>query len=94
MTPQQIILRPVVTEKTTDLAALDQYVFEVASGANKIQIRGAVEMAFGVRVQQVRTMLVRPSKRRVGKFRGLTKGWKKAIVKLRSGDSIDLYGGQ
>ena len=67
MTPQEIIVRPVITEKSADLQEYDnQYVFEVARQANKIEIRKAVEMVFGVRVEKVRTMVVRGDVRRVG----------------------------
>jgi large subunit ribosomal protein L23 len=93
MTPHEIIIRPVVTEKTTDQQAEDnQYTFKVHKQANKIDIRKAVEMVFGVRVQRVRTQVVRGDLRRVGNYRGRTSSWKKAIVTLHSGDSIDLYG--
>lgn len=93
MTPHEIIVRPVVTEKTADLQAIaNQYVFEVAKRANKIEIRKAVEMVFGVRVEKVRTQVVRGSLRRVGAFWGRKPSWKKAIVTLHPDDSIDLYG--
>lgn len=93
MTPQQIIVRPVVTEKSTDLQGRNNhYVFEVAKAANKIEIRKAVELVFGVRVQDVRTMVVRGDLRRVGKFTGKQRSWKKAVVTVHPGDSIDLYG--
>ena len=93
MTPHEIIVRPVVTEKTTDLQAdANQYVFEVAKKANKIEIRKAVEMVFGVRVRKVRTQVVRGSLRRVGAHWGLRPSWKKAIVTLHPDDTIDLYG--
>ena len=94
-TPQQIIIRPVITEKTTDLQTQHgKYVFEVAKKANKIEIRKAVEMVFGVRVSNVRTMVVRGDVRRVGRFFGRRPFWKKAIVTLNDGDSIDFYGEQ
>jgi len=109
MIPQQIIVRPVVTEKSTDLQAQhNQYSFEVAKKANKIEIRKAVEMVFGVRVidvrtmvvrgdirrVDVRTMVVRGDIRRVGRFFGRRPFWKKAVVSLHAGDSIDFYGEQ
>ena len=95
MTPQQIIVRPVVTEKSTDLQGRhNHYVFEVVKSANKIEIRKAVEVVFGVRVKDVRTMVVRGDVRRVGKFIGKQRAWKKAIVTVHPGDSIDLYGEQ
>jgi large subunit ribosomal protein L23 len=93
ITPHQIIVRPVVTEKSNDLvAAKNQYVFEVHKDANKIEIRSAVEMVFGVRVSAVRTQVVRAANRRVGRYYGRKPSWKKAIVTLHDGDSIDLYG--
>ena len=91
--PHDVVLRPVVTEKSTDLQTdNNQYVFEVAKTANKIEVRNAVEMIFGVRVQGVRTQVVRGDIRRVGRFYGKTRQWKKAIVTLHPEDSIDLYG--
>jgi large subunit ribosomal protein L23 len=93
MTPQQIIIRPIVSEKSNDLvAAKNQYVFEVHKDANKIAIKSAVEMVFGVRVEAVRTLVVRSDLRRVGRYYGRKPSWKKAIVTLRGDDSIDLYG--
>ena len=93
MIPHQVIVRPIVTEKSTDLQAdNNQYAFEVAKQANKIEIRKAVEMVFGVRVDKVRTMVVRGDIRRVGRYYGKTRQWKKAVVTLHPGDSIDLYG--
>lgn len=92
MIPHEVILRPIVSEKSTDLGANNQYVFQVHKDANKIEIRKAIEMVFGVRVNQVRTQVVRRDLRRVGAYRGLSAGWKKAIVTLHPDDSIDLYG--
>ncbi len=92
MNPGEILLRPIVTEKSTGLEALNQYTFQVHPKANKIEIRKAVEMAFGVRVTKVRTMVVRRRAKRVGMFRGRTAGWKKAIVTVHPNDAIDLYG--
>jgi large subunit ribosomal protein L23 len=93
MIPHRVIVKPVVTEKSTDLQAdKNQYVFEVHKDANKIEIRKAIEMVFGVRVTQVRTQVVRGDLRRVGQFWGKSRSWKKAIVTLHPDDSIDLYG--
>jgi large subunit ribosomal protein L23 len=93
MTPTQIILRPILTEKSNGLeAAHNQYTFEVHRQANKIEIGKAVEQVFGVRVDKVRTMVVRGNIRRVGRFFGKTRQWKKAVVTLHPGDSIDFYG--
>jgi large subunit ribosomal protein L23 len=91
--PQQIIIRPLVTEKSADReSGANQYTFEVARSANKIEIRKAVEMVFGVRVDKVRTSVVRGDVRRVGRNYGKTRQWKKAVVSVRPGDAIDLYG--
>lgn len=93
MLPQQIILRPILTEKSNELEAdNNQYTFEVHRQANKIEIRKAVEIVFGVRVDKVRTMVVRGDMRRVGRFHGKTRQWKKAMVSLHPGDQIDFYG--
>jgi len=93
MSPQQVIIRPIVTEKTAELQGDDnQYTFEVHRQANKIEIRKAVEIVFGVRVDRVNTMVVRGNIKRVGRNYGKSRQWKKAIVTLHSGDSIDLYG--
>lgn len=93
ITAQQVIVRPVVTEKTTDQQSDDnQYSFEVAKQSNKIEIRKAVEMVFGVRVTSVRTQVVRGDLKRVGQFWGKKRSWKKAVVTLHPDDSIDLYG--
>lgn len=93
MIPQQVIIRPIVTEKSADLQGYNnQFTFEVARQANKIEIRKAVEMVFGVRVEKVRTMVVRGDVKRVGRHYGKTRQWKKAVVTLHEGDNIDLYG--
>ena len=93
MNPQQIVIRPVVTEKSARLeGAENKYVFEVAREANKIEIGKAVSQIFGVRVAAVRTMVVRGELRRVGRFTGRTRQWKKAVVTLHPGDSISFYG--
>lgn len=93
MTPQQIILRPILTEKSSQLEQVhNQYTFEVHRQANKIEIGKAVEIVFGVRVDKVRTMVMRGDIRRVGRFYGKTRQWKKAVVTLHPGDSIDFYG--
>jgi len=92
MLPHQIIIRPIVSEKSSDLEAENnQYVFEVLPQSNKIEIRKAVEIVFGVRVEKVRTQLVRGDVRRVGRYYGKTKQWKKAIITVHAGDDIDLY---
>ncbi len=91
--PYAVLLRPLITEKSTSLAGQDKYVFEVDLRANKPQIREAVELAFNVTVLNVNTLVVKGKNRRFG--RNVTKqpDWKKAIVTLQSGDTIELFEG-
>jgi len=92
--PDQIIYRPVVTEKTT-LAREDdnEFVFAVDPRATKHEIRRAVETMFDVRVETVRTSLMPRKKRRVGRYQGFRPRWKKAIVRLAAGQSIEFFEG-
>ena len=90
----QIIRRPLITEKGTDLKEhSNQYLFEVARGANKIEIKRAVESLFRVKVQQVRTLSVKGKKKRLGRFVGRTSDWKKAIATLKEGETIEFFEG-
>ena len=93
MNPHQIIIRPLITEKNTNLMALNKYSFEVDRAANKMQIRQAVESIFNVSVTAVHTMNVRGKMRRHGTRFGYTADWKKAIVTLAEGDRIELFEG-
>ena len=87
-----ILLRPIVTEKTSRLSALENtYVFEVGLGANKHQIKGAVESVFGVRVANVRTLQVRGKVKRTGRHYAKRSNWKKAYVQLVDGDQLNFY---
>jgi large subunit ribosomal protein L23 len=93
-TLHRTIVRPIVTEKSS--AAYQErgeYTFEVHPDANKIAIRQAVEQLFGVKVTGVWTSNVRGKTRRVGKTAGNRPNWKKAIVKLREGDTIEIFEG-
>ncbi len=90
------ILRPVVSEKSTVLGNEGKYVFEVAPGANKIQIKAAIEQAFSnkkVQVSSVNIVHVTGKVRRRGRSVGQTRSWKKAIVTLRAGQRLDLFEG-
>lgn len=90
--PRDIIIRPILTEKALRLSESRKYVFEVAPKATKPQIRRAVEELFGVRVQKVNLMWVKPKPRRFfwrGRP-GKTKRWKKAVVTLAEGESLDI----
>jgi large subunit ribosomal protein L23 len=92
MDPHRIILRPRVSEKgMAHVEARNQYSFEVARGANKIEIARAVSALFDVKVVDVQTMSQKGKARRLGWVRGRTPAWKKAIVKLAEGERIDLF---
>jgi large subunit ribosomal protein L23 len=91
MNDYQVIIRPLITEKNTNLMMFNKYSFEVAREANKFQIRRAVENIFEVSVVDVHTMNVRGKKRRRGREYGYQRDWKKAIVTLADGDHIDLF---
>jgi large subunit ribosomal protein L23 len=94
---QNILRRPIITEKNTRLMEMNQYTFEVAPEANKIQIKEAVERTFNVKVKKVNTMNVRGKPRRRIRRRGRVPvvgreaSWKKAIVTLEPGYTIDLF---
>jgi len=91
---REVILRPVVTERSTAMAdERGAYTFLVATDANKIEIRRAVQALFGVRVNDVRTMNCRGKVRRVGRSVGRKPAYKKAIVTLAEGQRIDVYEG-
>lgn len=81
-TAYDIVKRPVISEKATDQFQNRSYTFEVARDANKIEIKKAVEEAFGVKVENVSTLIVKSKPKRQGKFSGRTRTWKKAIVKV------------
>jgi len=87
----QIIKRPLVTEKTTLAKEANKYHFEVDRRANKIEIGQAVEKLFKVKVVNVRTMNMAGKKKRVGKVLGRKRDWKKAIVTLAPGSSIEIF---
>jgi large subunit ribosomal protein L23 len=91
-----ILLRPIITEKITELGDKRQYAFEVPETVNKIDVGKAVEKKFSVKVTSVRTMVVKGKRKsqmtRRGRFEGHTKTWKKAIVTLKEGDKIDYFG--
>ena len=89
--PHRIIKAPVITEESTiGTETRNQYVFRVDPRANKCKIREAVEKAFNVRVMAVNTMNYLGKKRRRGRISGKRPDWKKAVVTLHEGDSIDL----
>jgi large subunit ribosomal protein L23 len=89
----QVLIRPVVSEKSYVLSAADRYTFRVHADAHKTQIRQAVEALFGVHVVEVRTLSVKSKPKRRGSTSGRTRQWKKAIVQIRSGESIPVFQG-
>ncbi len=92
---QDVIVRPLITEKSTRLKeAGNQVVFQVSVGANKVQIRRAVEDLFGVKVAEVRTMKQAGKWKRRGLFYGKRPAWKKAVVRLAAGSKLDFLGAQ
>jgi large subunit ribosomal protein L23 len=93
MHPTQVIIRPVVSEKSYVLASADRYTFRVHPDANKTQIRQAVETLFDVGVLEVRTSSVKSKPKRRGYTSGRTREWKKAIVQVREGDTIPVFQG-
>ncbi len=93
MHPTQVIIRPVVSEKSYVLATADRYTFRVHPDANKTQIRQAVEALFDVGVLEIRTSSVKSKPKRRGHTAGRTREWKKAIVQVREGDTIPIFQG-
>ena len=90
---RDIIIRPIITEKSMRYMDEDNKVtYEVAKGTNKIEVARAVEHIFGVDVEKVNIMNVKPKKKRVGRYVGKTKAVRKAIVKIKAGQDIDLFG--
>ncbi|MCL2503198.1 MAG: 50S ribosomal protein L23 [Coriobacteriia bacterium] len=89
--PREIIIRPIISEKSYSLIEQNRYTFEVAKTASKPQIGQAVAEIFNVTVLQVNTMNVTGKPRRVRFAKGKTRDWKKAIVTLKEGDKIDMF---
>ena len=93
MDASQIIIRPVVSEKSYVLSAYDKYTFRVHPDAHKTQIRQAVEQLFDVSVVDVRTMSVKSKPKRRGLTKGRTRTWKKAVVQVQPGQTIPIFQG-
>ena len=91
MAARDIIIRPIITERSFDMQEYNRYTFEVAKDANKIEIAKAIEEIFAVKVVKVNTVNVKPKPKRVRVQAGYTRSWKKAIVTLAEGDSIELF---
>ncbi|MEJ2568103.1 MAG: 50S ribosomal protein L23 [candidate division WOR-3 bacterium] len=93
MDSRDILIRPIITERGSNSMSIGRYTFEVFIGANKHQIKKAVEDLFKVHVMDVNTMIVKGKVRGIGRSKGKRKNWKKAVVSLREGDSIPLFEG-
>jgi len=85
-----VILAPVITEKSAYATEKNVFTFKVSKSANKTQIKQAIETHFGVKVKSVNTLITKPKARRVGKYAGTTKTYKKAIVTLVDGQTIEF----
>ncbi len=94
MDARDIIIKPIITEKSTNLMASEnKYTFHVDLRANKTQIKQAVEELFKVKVRKVNTMRMTGKTRRMGRFEGKTPNWKKAVVTLEPGHTIEVFEG-
>ena len=93
MDASQILLAPIVSEKSYAGTSVGKYTFRVHDDAHRTQIRQAVEQLFDVKVQRVNIVKVQPKPKRRGLHKGTKPGWKKAIVQLRQGDSIEIFEG-
>ena len=93
MDASQVIIRPVVSEKSYVLATTDKYTFRVHPDAHKTQISQAIETLFDVKVLEVRTSSVPSKPKRRGYTSGRTRAWKKAVVQVRPGDTIPIFQG-
>ena len=94
MNARDIILAPVITEKSVSAMADKKYTFRVANGTNKIEIAKAIEEIFGVKVAKVNTISMKGKHRRMGRFEGYTSDWKKAVVTLtEDSKTIEFFDG-
>ncbi len=93
MDHSQVVIRPVVSEKSYVLAAAGKYTFRVHPDAHKTQIRQAIEALFDVSVVEVRTISVKSKPKRRGAIHGRTRSWKKAMVQVAPGDTIPIFQG-
>ena len=91
--PNEVLLAPVVSEKSYSLIADRKYSFRVHPKAHKTQVRQAVEELFQVKVERVNISQVKPKPKRRGLHRGTRPGWKKAVVQVREGDTIEIFEG-
>ena len=90
--PREVIIRPIITEHSYDMMENNVFTFEVVKTANKVEIAQAVEAIFGVKVVNVNTLNVKPKPKRMRYKAGTTRTWKKAMVTLQEGDTIEIFG--
>jgi large subunit ribosomal protein L23 len=91
--PNEVLLAPVVSEKSYSLIGDRKYTFKVHKNAHKTQVRQAVEALFAVHVENVNILKVQPKPKRRGVSKGIRPGWKKAIVQVREGETIEIFEG-
>ena len=91
--PSQVLIKPVLSEKSYEAITRNQYTFKVHQDAHKTQVRQAVEQLFDVKVERVNIVKVQSKPKRRGLHRGTRPGWKKAVVQLRQGDKIEIFEG-
>ncbi|HET7045804.1 MAG TPA: 50S ribosomal protein L23 [Gaiellaceae bacterium] len=91
--PSEVLIKPVISEKSYEQIARNQYTFKVHKDAHKTQVRQAVEELFDVKVERVNILKVQSKPKRRGLTRGTKPGWKKAVVHLKAGDTIEIFEG-
>lgn len=89
--PREVIIRPIITEHSYDMMEKNTYTFEVAKDSNKVEIAQAIQAIFGVKVVKVNTLNVKPKPKRMRYQAGHTRTWKKAMVTLAEGETIELF---
>ena len=94
MNANDILIKPVISEKTTELSEMNKYVFQIPMKANKLMVKQAVKALFGVQPEKINIIRVRGKRRRIRYQFGNTAAWKKAIVTLKDGDKIDIFEAQ
>lgn len=87
----EVIVRPIITEKATQLSEKGQYIFEIARNANRSEVKVAFETIFGKKVVSVNIIHVRKKEKKVGKYSGLTPAVKKAYIRLAEGETLDIF---
>ena len=87
----RVLIKPLITEKATNLGIENKYAFEIASKANKIEVKKAIEGFYGVKPMKINIIKIKGKKVRYGRTQGRTKNTKKAVVTLKQGDKIDVF---